>query len=232
MSTSSAWTEGCGQPRDRGGARVARVQTNGYLVDMDLALRRHRRGRHHAAQVWLSSRLDADQAVKRLEKAGFTVRAVHKAASVAADYRHQGPGVAAVLCLAAAIAAGLVTVAAVAVNLASSARRRARELAPLLQVGRSRRALAGLIFYEQALLVVPGVIVGVAIGIVTERLVLPRLEEFAVRPAVSTLHFGVQPLLGLGLVLASAVVLAPVLFVIATRAMRAAERAAGTMAGG
>jgi hypothetical protein len=139
-------------------------------------------------QVWVAP--GALAAVRaKLAAAGVTIDNVATAADAEAALMRQGPALASVLFLAAAVAAALLAAGAAVLGLYQAGRRRRYEYAAMI-VGRvPRRALRSSVFIEQATVLGFGVVTGVAAGIGSAILVLRNLPEFPAPPAAPPLLF-------------------------------------------
>ena len=139
-------------------------------------------------QVWVAP--GALAAVRaKLAAAGVTIDGVATAANAKAVLMRQGPALASVLFLAAAVAAALLAAGAAVLGLYQAGRRRRYEYAAMV-VGRvPRRALRSSVFIEQATVLGFGVVTGVAAGIGSAVLVLRNLPEFPAPPAAPPLLF-------------------------------------------
>jgi putative ABC transport system permease protein len=139
-------------------------------------------------QVWVApGALTAVRA--KLVAAGVTINGVATTADAEAVLRRQGPALASVLFLAAAVAAALLAAGAAVLGLYQAGRRRRYEYAAMI-VGRvPPRALRSSVFIEQATVLGFGVVTGVAAGIGSAALVLRNLPEFAAPPTSPPLLF-------------------------------------------
>jgi hypothetical protein len=133
-------------------------------------------------QVWVAS--GALAAVRaKLAAAGVRIDEVATTAQAEAVLMRQGPALASVLFLAAAVAAALLAAGAAVLGLYQAGRRRRYEYAAMI-VGRvPRRALRSSVFIEQATVLGFGVVAGVAAGVGSAALVLRNLPEFSAPPA-------------------------------------------------
>jgi len=139
-------------------------------------------------QVWVApGALTAVRA--KLAAAGVTINGVATTADVEAALRRQGPALASVLFLAAAVAAAVLAAGAAVLGLYQAGRRRRYEYAAMI-VGRvPPRALRSSVFIEQATVLGFGVVTGVAAGIGSAALVLRNLPEFTAPPTSPPLLF-------------------------------------------
>ncbi|HSK56010.1 MAG TPA: FtsX-like permease family protein [Jiangellales bacterium] len=187
---------------------VPRLGREGVLVDLETADRlAGQPARSTIRQVWLAA--PAPGLVAELQHRGVVVRGQESAADRATELRRTGPAIGMLTLLGVALAATLLTVAAVTAALASEARRRSYELAALRTVGVGGRTLKAAAVTEQVLLLWSGVVVGLVAGVVTARLALPLLPFSSLReggpplllepswPTLGLLVFAVGGLLGL-----------------------------------
>jgi hypothetical protein len=139
-------------------------------------------------QVWVApGALTAVRA--KLSAAGVTIDGVATTAQAEAVLMREGPALASVLFLAAAVAAALLAAGAAVLGLYQAGRRRRYEYAAMI-VGRvPRRALRSSVFIEQATVLGFGVVTGVAAGIGSAALVLRNLPEFSAPPTAPPLLF-------------------------------------------
>jgi len=139
-------------------------------------------------QVWVAP--GALAAVRaKLAAAGVTINGVATTADAETVLMRQGPALASVLFLAAAVAAALLAAGAAVLGLYQAGRRRRYEYAAMI-VGRvPRRALRSSVFIEQATVLGFGVVTGVAAGIGSAALVLRNLPEFSAPPTSPPLLF-------------------------------------------
>ena len=156
--------------------------------------------------VWLSpSALDTFPG--RLEKAGVTIVSTQSAATRAAVYSRQGPALAILLFLAGASLGALLAAGGAVLNLHLAGRRRTYEIAAMTALGVRRRVILGSLYAEQALLLVFGIAVGVAAGVVGAVLALPSVPEYADSPTAPPMLYGLHATPVLVVVAAAVVVL-------------------------
>jgi len=156
----------------------------------------------------------------RLRAAGVSILATADAAQQTAIYHRQGPALAILLFLAGAALGALLAAGGVVLNLHLAGRRRSYELAAMTALGLGRRLLLVSLFVEQALLLVFGIGVGVAAGVVGALLALPAVPEFADTPAAPPMLYGVHYGPVLGVAGAAVVVLAVVITLSAANLLR------------
>lgn len=166
---------------------------NGVIVDRTYAERiANNTGYTGQQEVWLSPAAGANFAT-RLQAAGVQVLRSRRAADLAASLSRQGPGLALLLFLAAAGAAGILAAAGSALSIHLSARRRGYELAALRASGVRTGTLTVAILVEYALLLGVGALLGVAAGVVAAHLALPSVPEFVSLPAAPPLLYSIAP---------------------------------------
>ena len=173
-------------------------------------------------QVWVAP--GALAAVRaKLAAAGVTIDNVATAADAEAALMRQGPALASVLFLAAAVAAALLAAGAAVLGLYQAGRRRRYEYAAMIAGRVPRRALRSSVFIEQATVLGFGVVTGVAAGIGSAVLVLRNLPEFPAPPAAPPLLFAppaMQVLVPLAVIVALLVAAATVAAVALIRSVR------------
>lgn len=203
---------------------VPGAPANGIVVDREYALRAayFTRASFTAEQVWVAP--GALAAVRgRLQSAGVSVTSVTTVAGAEQTLDRQGPALASVLFLAAAVAAALLAAGAAVLGLYQSGRGRRHEYAALLAGGVPRKVLRSAVFYEQATVLGFGAGAGVAAGAGAAALVLRNVPEFPAWPPAPPLVFvppaaGVLvPLAVIALALAAAVTAATVALVRSVR---------------
>lgn len=139
-------------------------------------------------QVWVApGSLAAIRA--KLAAAGVTIDGVATTADAEAALMRQGPALASVLFLAAAIAAALLAAGAAVLGLYQAGRRRRYEYAALVAGRVPRRSLRSSVFIEQAIVLGFGAVTGVAAGMAAAALVLRNLPAFVAPPATPPLLF-------------------------------------------
>lgn len=164
----------------------------GVVVDRELALRASEGSvARDIETVWVAPSGVA-HASQQLEAAGVAVLDTSSATDVAQVYRRQGPQLALLLFLAGASLAALLAGGAAALTLHLSGRRRTYELAAMLALGLRRRTLLAALFLEQGVLVLFGVVVGTAAGLVAAALALPAIPEFSDLPSAPPLRYDIQ----------------------------------------
>jgi hypothetical protein len=159
----------------------------------------------------------------KLAAAGVTIDSVTTTGDARTVLSRQGPALASVLFLAAALAAALLAGGAAVLSLYQAGRRRRLEYAALLAGRVPRGSLRSSVLIEQAVVLGFGILTGVAAGVVSAALVLRNLPEFATPPASPPLVYS-PPALDVGApLLACAVVLAVAAMLAALAVIRAAH---------
>lgn len=143
--------------------------------------------------------------------------ATSSAADLTRVYARQGPALALLLFLAGASLAAVLAGGGAALTLHLNGRRRTYELAAMLALGLRRRTLLESLWLEQGLLVLFGVVVGTATGLVAATVALPIIPEFSDAPTAPPLRYDLH----LGPVLLS--VAAATLVLVVTVAVSAAS---------
>ncbi len=144
-------------------ATVPRIVA-GALVDLDLASRLEPPRTDRAErQVWLGPDAPPD-AVQRLEDAGLDVREVRTRADRRAELDASEPARALLLLLGVGGAVLLVGACGVATALAATARRRRSEGAALRAMAVSARTVRRMARIEDALVLLPGLVVGAVVA--------------------------------------------------------------------
>ncbi|MFD1722344.1 FtsX-like permease family protein [Amnibacterium endophyticum] len=172
-------------------------------------------------QVWLSPSAPAD-AVRRLEAAGLTVQHVETATDRVARLAREAPALSLLLLLVAAFIGALLAMAATAVAIAASARRRSYEAAALAVIRVPRPALHRAAVLEQLLLLGAAVVLGLPAGLAAALVVLPVLPEFAT-PTPIPLHYLPAPPSLLAFTALFVVLVTVTAFLAATQVLRAAR---------
>jgi putative ABC transport system permease protein len=171
-------------------------------------------------EVWLGPTAPAD-AVAQLERHGLLVQSEHTTVQRSTVLGRQGPALALKVLLSCGIAAAILSIAATAIAVAASGRRRSFELAALRVLGVGPRGLLGGLFLEQAMLLSGAVIVGVPAGGVAAWLTMSRIPEHSdSSPVPMSYSVHVLPITLFGV--AMAVLLAATAFTAALALLRAA----------
>jgi putative ABC transport system permease protein len=159
----------------------------------------------------------------KLAAAGVTIDSVTTTADARSVLSRQGPALASVLFLAAALAAALLAGGAAVLALYQAGRRRRLEYAALLAGRVPRGSLRASVLIEQAVVLGFGIVTGVAAGVASAVLVLRDVPEFATTPVSPPLVYSPPvldagaPLLACAAVLAVAAVLAALAVIRAAR---------------
>jgi hypothetical protein len=141
-----------------------------------------------AEQVWVAPGSLATIRAK-LVAAGVTIDSLATTADAKATLIRQGPALASVLFLAAAVAAALLAAGAAVLGLYQAGRRRRYEYAALAAGRVPRRSLTSSVLIEQATVLGFGAVTGIAAGIASAALVLRNLPEFLAPPSAPSLLF-------------------------------------------
>ncbi len=141
--------------------------------------------------VWLApSALDTFP--HRLEQAGVAILDTSSAAHQTAIYERQGPALAILLFLAGAMLGALLAAGGAVLHLHLTGRRRTYELAAMSALGVRRTTLLTSLYAEQSLLILFGIAVGVAAGVVGAVLTVPVVPEFADSPTTPPMLYGLH----------------------------------------
>jgi putative ABC transport system permease protein len=173
-------------------------------------------------EVWTAP--GAEPSIKaKLVAAGVTIDSVTTTADARTVLSREGPALASVLFLAAALAAALLAGGAAVLALYQAGRRRRLEYAALLAGRVPRGSLRSSVLIEQTVVLGFGIVTGVAAGAASAALVLRNVPEFATPPVSPPLIYSL-PLLDVGgPLLACAVVLAVAATLAALAVIRAAR---------
>jgi putative ABC transport system permease protein len=155
------------------------LDRSGAMVDFGTALNAMRGQFTPQTQlaVYVAHSAPADL-VARLAREGVIVTRTVRAATYSAALDRTGPALAEGLFLVAAILATALAIGASVLASATTARRRAYELAALEAAGVPARTLRSSLALEQGVLLVIGLAVGVAAGLIGARLALPNTPVF------------------------------------------------------
>jgi hypothetical protein len=151
----------------------------GVLVDFELALKAMTDSPAGPVnyQVWLASGAPSDMAA-RLARQGVTVTGTVRAADFRRELDHTGPALAEALFLVGAVVAIVLAIGAALLGGATTARRRAYEVAALEAAGVPGGALRRALTLEQAVLLGLGLVVGLGAGLGGSALALPSTPFF------------------------------------------------------
>lgn len=158
----------------------------------------------------------------KLVAAGVAIDSVTTTADARTVLSRQGPALASVLFLAAALAAALLAGGAAVLALYQAGRRRRLEYAALLAARVSRGSLRSSVLIEQAVVLGFGIATGVAAGVASAALVLRNLPEFATPPVSPPLVYTPPALDAGAALLACAVIIAVAAMLAALAVVRAA----------
>ncbi|SDS19992.1 FtsX-like permease family protein [Actinopolymorpha singaporensis] len=174
------------------GPAMPGVGAHGVIVDRTYAQRAvHGFNTVTSETVWLApSALDTFP--RRLEAAGVAILDTSSAAHQTALYERQGPALAILLFLAGAGLGALLAAGGAVLHLHLTGRRRTYELAAMSALGLRRATLFTALYAEQSLLMVFGIGVGAAAGIVGAVLAVPVVPEFADVPAAPPMLYGLH----------------------------------------
>lgn len=204
-------------------AAVPGAAGRGVVVDRSYALRASEGSvARDVETVWLRPGAVAS-APQLLEKAGVTVLSTTSADDLAAVYARQGPGLALLLFLAGASLAALLAGGGAALTLHLNGRRRTYELAAMLALGVRKRTLLASLYLEQGLLVMFGMVVGTATGLLAATVALPLIPEFSDCPTAPPLLYDVHGGPVVGAVLGATLVLGVAVVISSTSLVRSAD---------
>ncbi|MGH7666762.1 MAG: ABC transporter permease [Candidatus Dormibacteria bacterium] len=161
--------------------------------------------------VWLAPGAPS-HVLRRLVAEGLTVESVSTPAATISGYNAGGLGLGYQFFVFAAAAAAALAVATTVLSFFLSARRRAFELAVLRALGVPNRTLRRSLITEQALVLIPGLLLGIAAAVVAGVVALPSVPEFGSNSGQPPLDLSLPalPLLALGLVFLALLVSAAV----------------------
>ena len=188
------------------------------LTDLDASTKQLPEFDSASDEVWLSASAPRD-ALSRLRAAGLSIGTPDRLSAHLRVLRSEGPAQTLNLLSFASVVACLFAVAAIALNLALTARRRAYELAALGTVGVRRRTLLRASVTEQLLLLAISVVLGTAAALIAFAVGASSVPQFSEATAVP-LSFAANPLALAGL-LGTVAALVGVGAVIAGRALLA-----------
>lgn len=169
----------------------------GALTDLDASAKQLPEFDTASDEVWLSSSAPRD-ALARLRAAGLSTGDPDTLAAHLRVLRSEGPAQTLNLLTFASVIATLFAIAAIALNIAITARRRAYELAALGTVGIRRRTLRRASVIEQLLLLAISVVLGTAAALIAFGVGASSVPQFSERTAVP-LSFTADPLAVAGL---------------------------------
>jgi hypothetical protein len=157
--------------------------------------------------VWLAPTAVASFP-QRLERAGVTIVARNSAAHLTALYERQGPELALLLYLCGAARGAVLAAGGCVLTSYLAGRRRTYEIAALLAQGLRSRTIFVALAAEQGLLLLFGIAVGAAAGIVGAQLALPQIPEFADQPTAPPMLYDLHGALIAGTLVATVAALA------------------------
>jgi len=175
------------------------------------------------AEVWVTDASFADHVRAALRRAGIEVTTGSNRVVAQALFDHSASAWGLEMALVAGSVALLVAALVIVLVAAASARARSRDYAALVLAGVTVRDLQAVSQAEQVVVVVAGVLVGAACGVVGARLAVPLVPFFTVPSAVLPVDttFATAPVLGA--VAAGLLVLAGVGALVAGRLVRGAS---------
>jgi len=183
---------------------------NGYLIDLATALRAENSPSSNATEyVWLAQQAPV-KVVRDLRRQGITIAAQSTPAAAIRSSDHQGVALAYQFFLFTAVVAAALAIATALLTVLLDARRRGYELAMLrvaaIDISTLRRALV----LEQLLVLLPGLLLGLAAGLMASELALASIPEFVSSRGEPSLQLGlpVWPVAVLALALATSLLLA------------------------
>ena len=192
---------------------LPQIGTDGILMNLAWALRAERSPDNYSVdQVWLAStqpRL-VRPVMRRLAQEGITVASVERASSISARLAQSGPALAFELFLFAAGAGALIAATSLLYAIAVISRRRSIEMVALEASGLRRRTTVRALRAELGTVAAVGTVSGIVAGVVSARLALPSIPEFASSWHVPILAYGAPlvPVLVTSAALAAAFTLA------------------------
>jgi ABC-type antimicrobial peptide transport system permease subunit len=145
------------------------------LVDLEYAERSALGPTQLELEVWLAPGVAASELEPALAAAGFRTSTRDVLAERRAELDREGPALALLLFLVAALTALVLAVIAVATTVHIGARNRAYEIAALRTLGVRRRSLVAAVRREQLAFLGGGVVLGAVTGLAGAVLALPRL---------------------------------------------------------
>jgi len=175
----------------------------GFLVDLRAALRgENAPASETTTEVWLAP--GAPSTIERsLRAQGLRVLSAQTPGPSINSMNHGGLALAYLFFLFAAGAAAVLAIGAAVFSVFMTSRRRAFELAVLRAIGVPNRTLMRSLLGEQLLVLGPGVVLGIAAGLLGALMALPSVPEFASTaggPPVA-LVFSIPPIVGMIVVL-------------------------------
>ncbi len=180
-------------------AALPQLGYEGFLIDLQTALRAESAPPSQTVdQVWLNANAPSSVEASLLAQ-GIRVTGVQTPATDIQSMNRGGLALAYLFFLFAAGAAAVLATGAAVFSIFMTSRRRAFELAVLRAIGLSQRTLLRSLLGEQLLVLGPGVVLGIAAGLLGALMALPSVPEFtslAGGPPVE-LVFPVLPIVGL-----------------------------------
>ena len=157
---------------------LPRLGEYGFLLDLPLALRAETSIPFATSdQVWLAPHAPA-RVIQRLRQEGLIIESSQTPAPLLYSFDHGGLAFGYVFFLFAAGAAVLLAACSGVATVLMSARGRGFELAVLRATGVSRRTLLLSLIFEQLLVVIPGIVLGLLAGVLAAALALSSVPQF------------------------------------------------------
>jgi putative ABC transport system permease protein len=189
---------------------LPRLGANGYLIDLSTALRAENNPfPNDTKYVWLAPQTPL-KVVRNLRRLGITVVAQSTPAAAIRSSDHQGVALAYQFLLFTAAAAAVLAIASALLAVFLDARRRGYELAMLRVAAIDIRTLRRALVLEQLAVLLPGLLLGLAAGLLASGLALASIPEFANSSGGPPLQLGlpVWPVAVVALALACSLLLA------------------------
>jgi putative ABC transport system permease protein len=183
---------------------------NGYLIDLSTALRAENNPLPNDTKyVWLARQTPL-KVVRDLRRQGITIVSQSTPAAALRSSDHQGVALAYQFFLFTAAAAAALAIGAALLTVFLDARRRGYELAMLRVAAVDIRTLRRALVLEQLSVLLPGLLLGVAAGLVASGLALTSIPEFVSSSGGPPLQLGlpVWPVAAVALALACSLLLA------------------------
>jgi hypothetical protein len=183
---------------------------NGYLIDLSTALRAENNPLPNGTKyVWLAQQTPL-KVVRDLRRQGITIVSQSTPAAAIRSSDHQGVALAYQFFLFTAGAAAALAIAAALLTVFLDARRRGYELAMLRVAAVDIRTLRRALVLEQLSMLLPGLLLGVAAGLVASGLALASIPEFVSSSGGPPLQLGlpVWPVAAVALALACSLLMA------------------------
>jgi ABC-type antimicrobial peptide transport system permease subunit len=183
---------------------------DGYLIDLSTALRAENNPLPNGTKyVWLAKQTPL-KVVRDLRRQGVTIVAQSTPAAAIRSSDRQGVALAYQFFLFTAVAAAALAIASALLTVFLDARRRGYELAMLRVAAIDIRTLRLALVLEQLSVLLPGLLLGLAAGLMASGLALASIPEFVSSRGGPPLQLGlpVWPVAALALALATSLLLA------------------------